>query len=93
MLTWYISAWICIDITGITTNATTGVTTTILSKPVDEFESALAQVHVLDNVSNEQNYVEVYLDHNGTEAFISEFFFDSENTYSMQILSDLLRQT
>ena len=68
-----------VDITGITTNVTTGVTTTILSKPVDEFESALAQVHVLDNVSNEQNYVEVYLDHNGTEAFISEFFFDSEN--------------
>ena len=65
--------------TGITTNVTTGVTTAMLSKPVDEFESALAQVHVLDNVSNEQNYVEVYLDHNGTEAFISEFFFDSEN--------------
>ena len=69
---------------GLTT--TVGLTTNILSVDATVFKSLHASVHITDVVSNKMQYSELYVTHDNTNTFISEFYFDDfgadENGYT-----------
>jgi len=74
-----------INLTGSNKTTTTGIQTSIISVESNKFSSLYSNIHIVDSVTNQMNFVEVYLNHNGTDTFISEYYFDSEflsNNYS-----------
>ena len=65
---------------GITTS------TTIFEADANKVQSFIAFIHVLDLDNNEQNYAEVYVSHDGTDSYQSEFIADN-NKYSTSVTS------
>jgi hypothetical protein len=69
----------------VSSNSVVGVgsTATIISAPIGNLNSIFSNVHIINNnASYEMNYVELYVDHDGTNTNISEYYFDSEVQYS-----------
>ena len=62
--------------TGVTTS---GVTTSIASFSVSEFESLYANVEIINDTTNDINFVELYVGTDGTNTYLSEYYFDSES--------------
>ena len=74
-----------INLTGSNRTATTGIQTSIISVESNKFSSLYSNIQIIDSVTNQMNFVEVYLNHDGTDTYISEYYFDSEfssNYYS-----------
>jgi hypothetical protein len=74
-----------INLTGSNRTATTGIQTSIISVESNKFSSLYSNVQIIDSVTNQMNFVEVYLNHDGVDTYISEYYFDSEfssNYYS-----------
>jgi hypothetical protein len=74
-----------INLTGSNRTATTGIQTSIISVQANKFSSLYSNIQIIDSVTNQMNFVEVYLNHDGTDTYISEYYFDSEflsNYYS-----------
>jgi hypothetical protein len=74
-----------IDLTGSNIIAGPGITTSIISVNSSKFSSLYTNIQVIDSLTNQMNFVELYLNHDGTDTFISEYYFDSEyqtNNYS-----------
>jgi hypothetical protein len=65
--------------TGVTTSGATG---TIASFNNTQFESLYANVQIIDDVSNDMNFVELYVTSEGSNTYISEYYFDSESETS-----------
>lgn len=64
---------------------TSGIQTSIISVQKNKFSSLYSNVQIIDSVTNQMNFAEVYLNHNGVDTYISEYYFDSEfssNFYS-----------
>ena len=61
-------------------NCPAGITTTIATFPVSNFESLYAMIHVVDNVEIESNLVETFISHSSTDTFLSEKYVSSDNT-------------
>jgi len=59
-----------------------GSTATIISAPVGNLQSIFANIHILDDIGNQMNYVELFVDHDGTDTNISEYYFDSNSEFS-----------
>jgi len=59
---------------------------TIFEDNANKLQSFIACVHVLDKSNNEQNYAEIYVTHNGTDTYQSEFIADN-NKYSTSVSS------
>ncbi len=57
-----------------------GITTTIATFPVSNFESVYAMIHVVDNIEVESNLVETFISHSSTDTFLSEKYVSSDNT-------------
>ena len=65
---------------GVATTATSGVTTTsIISVDSTKFDSFHVQNHLVNKTTNEMNYVEIYVTHDGTDTYTSEYFLDTHN--------------
>jgi len=74
-----------INLTGSGIIAGSGITTSIISVNSNKFSSLYTNIQVIDSSTNEMNFVEIYLNHDGTNTYISEYYFDSEyqtNNYS-----------
>jgi hypothetical protein len=74
-----------INLTGTDKIASVGVTTSIVSVDSNKFSSLYLNVQVIDSISSNMNFVEIYLNHDGNNTYISEYYFDSEylnNYYS-----------
>jgi len=74
-----------INLTGSNKSIGSGITTSILSVQSNQFSSLYTNVQIIDTTTNKMNFVEVYLKHDGTDTYISEYYFDSEfstNFYS-----------
>ena len=54
-----------------------GTTATLLTVRTNNTESLYANVQILNTVTNKMNYVELFIDHDGTNTYQSDFFFDS----------------
>ena len=55
-----------------------GLTNSIVSVSAGSTTSVYSNIQVIDNVTNEMNYVEIYLSTNGTDTYLSEYYFDSK---------------
>jgi hypothetical protein len=74
-----------INLTGSNRTGTTGIQTSIISVQANKFSSLYSNIQIIDSVTNQMNFVEVYLNHDGVDTYISEYYFDSEfssNYYS-----------
>ena len=69
-----------INLTGSNKKASSGISTSIISVDSSKFSSLLANVQIIDSTTNLMNFVEVYLNHDGTNTYISEYYFDSESS-------------
>jgi hypothetical protein len=66
-----------IDITNSTQLASSGVTTNIIGVSTTKFNSLVVNSKVKDIVSNEVNFVESFVTHDGESAYIAESYYDS----------------
>jgi hypothetical protein len=74
-----------VDLNSSNRNTTSGIQTSIISVQANKFSSLYSNVQIIDSVTNQMNFVEVYLNHDGVDTYISEYYFDSEfssNFYS-----------
>ena len=74
-----------INLTGSNKTGITGIQTSIISVQANKFSSLYSNVQIVDLVTNKMNFAEVYLNHDGVDTYISEYYFDSEfssNYYS-----------
>ena len=67
-----------IDLTSRSQIILTGVTSSIIGVSTDKFVSFYVNAQIYKEVTNEMNFVELYLTHDGTNTNISEFYFDTE---------------
>jgi hypothetical protein len=65
-------------LTGSNRTAVTGIQTSIISVQSNKFSSLYSNIQIIDSTTNEMNFVEVYLNHDGVDTYISEYYFDSE---------------
>ena len=66
-----------INLVSSTSTVGVGSTVTILSSSTDKLKSVFSNIHILDNQTGLMNYVELYMDHDGTDTNINEYYFDS----------------
>ncbi len=67
-----------------------GISTNIISLESTSFKSLHASIQVTDDVTNQMQYSEIYLTHDDTNSYISEFYFDDfgndGNAYSSNFI-------
>jgi hypothetical protein len=74
-----------INLTGSNKTAASGIQTSIISVESNKFSSLYLNVQIVGSATTQMNFVEVYLNHDGVDTYISEYYFDSEfssNYYS-----------
>lgn len=49
----------------------------LLEYPISNTRSVYSEIHLVDNVTNEMNYVEIFVDHDGVNTNMNEFYFDT----------------
>ena len=60
-------------------NTVTGIgTTTISSFNSNDFESIYVNAQVLNKLTNDMNYVRLYITHDGTDTYMSEYYIDND---------------
>lgn len=76
-----------INLTSKTSLVPSSQTSNILQYSASTTKSLYSEIHILNNTTNEMNYVEVFVDHDGTDTNISEFYFDnSDDTFSSNFI-------
>ena len=68
-----------VDLTGLNIGVQSGITTSIVSAQTSKLKSLYADIQVIDAITNEMTFVELYLAHDGTDTHISEYYVDSES--------------
>ena len=65
----------------ITSNITvpTGITSSVVSVSSQNYNSLYFNLHVRDNSTYNSNYVEIYLNHDGTNTYLSKYYIDSSS--------------
>lgn len=66
-----------IDLTSSAKIVGSGNTSTLIGISTSKIESIHSQIHIIDNTNNNMNYVELFVDHDGTNTNISELYFDT----------------
>jgi hypothetical protein len=80
-----------VNLTGVVTTSQSGASASIISIPTGKFESLYANVQIIDNLTNQMNLSNVYLNYDGTNTYISEYYSDSEsltNSYSGNLIGN-----
>jgi len=75
-----------INLTGLNTSVGIGTTITVISFKKDEYKSLFANIQLLNVVQNNMNYVELFLDHDNQNTYISEYYFDTNDGISTSIM-------
>ena len=57
-----------------------GITTSIFSLNSSKYSAIYSNIHILNDDTSDMNYVEIYLTHDGTNTYISEYYFDDNLT-------------
>ena len=87
-----------VNLSGINTTVATATTSTIISTNIDDTDAFFASIEINDVTSEETNFVDLYLTHDGSSSYISEFYSDTENgpvsnfigTFTSEINSNIL---
>ena len=75
-----------VSLTGITSTVSSGSTSVLLQTSSSTLKSIHSEIHIIDNVTDEMNYVEIFVDHDGTNTNIAELYFDDENGLSSNFI-------
>ena len=76
-----------IDLTGVavgvasTTNVA-GITSSIIGVGTHKFNSLFVNTQVINNTTREMNFVDIFLVHDGTNTYISDYYFDSDKKFT-----------
>jgi len=68
------------DLVGVTTTVGVGTTVSLIVRDANITEGVYANVEVVNEVSQLRTVVELYMDHDGSDTFVSEFYFDNDGT-------------
>tara|TARA_B100000965_G_scaffold190967_1_gene159409 strand:+ start:8686 stop:21657 length:12972 start_codon:yes stop_codon:yes gene_type:complete len=69
-----------VTLTGVTTSrVAVGSTTTIVSGFTTNFSAFYATAEVKDTTSGEKNHIDIYVTHDGTDSFFSEYYADTSS--------------
>ena len=71
-----------INLIGNTLSVTSNQTKTIISSPISALKSIHSQICLTDSITGDMNYVELFVDHDGTNTNIAEFYFDIDSELS-----------
>ena len=72
---------------GVVTSGGSGITSSIIGVATDKFTSLHVNTQIIQSNTNELNFVELYITHNGTDTFLSEYYFDTnENASSFNFI-------
>ena len=71
-----------IDLVGVNTSVGSGTTTTVFSASAEKTKALFVNAQLIDNVTKEMNYVEMYIDHDGTDTYTTEYYFDTNSGVS-----------
>ena len=66
-----------VNLIGGNVSVSTASTSTIYESPAGTVESIFATVELTDTVTKDKTVVDMFIDHNGTNTFKSDFFFDN----------------
>jgi hypothetical protein len=66
-----------INLTGSNLNINSGLTSSIISVQSNKFTSLYSNIQVINSTTNEMNFVELYLSHDGNTPYVSEYYIDS----------------
>jgi hypothetical protein len=77
-----------VDLIGFNFPVNSGVTTSIVSKSLGETSSLYLGIQIIDSLSNEMNYVELYVDSDGDDTYTTEYYFDSNDGISSDLLGE-----
>ena len=75
-----------IDLTGAavgvasTTNVA-GITSSIIGVGTHKFNSLFVNTQVINNTTRDMNFVDIFLAHDGTNTYISDYYFDSDRQF------------
>jgi len=58
-------------------------TATIFEFPANQIDAVHSILHVTDTNKNTQNFVEIYLSHDGTNTYLADYYFDSNSSDSV----------
>ena len=71
-----------INLTSSIQNISSGITTSLISFPANEYSSLYFNIYSRNTNSKETNYSEIYVNHDGTDVYISEYFFNTDESTS-----------
>jgi hypothetical protein len=66
-----------VDLTSTNTSVAAASTETIFSSSTSSTKSLFINAEIKNLTTNEINYVEIYVDHNGTDTYLSEYYVDN----------------
>ena len=72
-----------VDLEGKNINVSSSTTSTIISSNISDIDSYFATIEVKDSFSNEINIIELYLTHDGTNSFISNYSLETTTNSSI----------
>ncbi len=75
-----------VDLSGISTTVSIGSSINLFESNLSDVTSILSNVQIIDNTTNEMNYVEFFASHDGTDSYISDFYFDTTDQYSSSFI-------
>ena len=79
-----------INLSGINTTVSTATTSLIISTDVNNTDALFASIEVNNVTSEQTNFVDLYLTHDGTNSFISEFYADTEDAITSNFIGTFI---
>ena len=72
-----------VDLEGRNVNVSSSTTSTIISSNISDIDSYFATIEVNDTFANERNIIELYLTHDGTNSYISNYSLETNTDLSI----------
>ena len=81
-----------VNLSGINTTVSVATTSNIFSTNVSNTEAIFASVEVNNTFTDQTNFVDLYLTHDGTNSFISEFYADTEDDVTSNFIGTFISE-
>jgi hypothetical protein len=75
-----------VNLTGVNTSVGIGTTINVISFNKNSIESVFANIQIVNTANDTMNYVELFLDHDGTNTYVSEYYFDTSGGISTNFM-------
>ena len=70
------------NVAGVVTSGGSGITSSIIGVATDKFTSLHVNTQIIQSNTDELNFVELYITHDGENTFLAESFFDTDENNS-----------